>query len=236
MTALSSALEANFAESGEVKVQQGDTVWGSLRNAGYSDAQIVSQGLVNQVAQASGLQNPDMIRPGDVLKLPSNGNSVGATPKQGTPQQATPELKQRAEQALTAAGLPISQEAIDLIISSEGLNQPGKWPGESSGITLGVGYDLGHVTPEQFRKDWGDKLTPDQMNRLEQVIGLTGRDAKAVAGRFGDINISREDAAKVFHEATLPEYFVRTQAAFPGMENLSPDVQGVLTSLVINRG
>ena len=44
------------AGTGEVVVQQGDTVWGALRNAGYSDADIVSKGLVNQVAQASGLQ------------------------------------------------------------------------------------------------------------------------------------------------------------------------------------
>ena len=219
--------------SGEVVVQQGDTVWGALRNAGYSDSDIVSQGLVNQVAQSSGLQNPDMIRPGDVLKIPSNGNSAGSTPEQI---QAQPQLRQAVEQAMTAAGLPVSQEAIDLIIQSEGLNQPGKWPGASSGITLGVGYDLGHVTAEQFRKDWGDKLSPDQMARLESAIGLTGQNARAVAGQFGDINISRADADKVFQEATLPTYFDRTQQAFPGMENLSPDVQGVLTSLVINRG
>ena len=221
------------AGTGEVVVQQGDTVWGALRNAGYSDSEIVSQGLVNQVAQASGLENPDMIRPGDVLKVPSNGNSAGQTPEQ---MKAQPELRQAAEQALSAAGLPISQEAIDLIIQSEGLNQPGKWPGGSSGVTLGVGYDLGHVTAEQFRKDWGDKLTPEQMTRLESAIGVTGQRANAISDRFDDITISREDANKVFQESTLPTYFERTQRAFPGMENLSSDVQGVLTSLVINRG
>ena len=188
---------------------------------------------MDQVAQASGLQNPDQIRPGDVLKVPSNGNSAQSTPEQV---QAQTELRQAIEQAAVNAGVPISERSIDLILQSEGLNQPGKWPGASSGVTLGVGYDLGHVTPEQFRKDWGDKLPAGELARLEQVIGLTGQDAKAVAGQFSDINISREAANQVFQSATLPTYFERTRDAFPGMENLSPDVQGALTSLVINRG
>jgi GH24 family phage-related lysozyme (muramidase)/LysM repeat protein len=224
--------ENGQAGFGEFVVQQGDTVWGALRNAGYSDSQIVSQGLVNQVAQASGLQNPDQIRPGDVLQLPTNGNFAAP----GQQAQPNPELKEKMKQDALSSGLPISDRAIDLILASEGLNQPGKWPGADSGITLGVGYDLGHVTPEQFRKDWGDKLPADELNRLEQAIGLTGRDARAIADRFSDINISRKDALEVFQNATLPTYFERTQNAFPGMENLSPDVQGVLTSLVINRG
>ena len=227
------AESANQAGVGEFVVQQGDTVWGALRNAGYSDSQIVSQGLVNQVAQSSGLQNPDQIRPGDILKLPSNGNSAGLTPEQV---KAQPELRQAVEEAALAAGLPISERAIDLILQSEGLNQPGQWPGASSGVTIGVGYDLGHVTAEQFRQDWGDKLPADELARLERAIGLTGGDARAVADQFDDITISRDAANQVFESATLPTYFQRTSEAFPGMENLSPDVQGALTSLVINRG
>ena len=226
------AENANSAGVGELVVKQGDTVWGSLRNAGYSDSEIVSQGLVNQVAQASGLQNPDQIRPGDVLKLPSNGNSAGPTAEN----KAKPELRDAVKQAALNAGLPISEASIDLILQSEGLNQPGKWPGASSGVTIGVGYDLGHVTAEQFRQDWGDKLPADELARLERVIGLTGGDAKAVAGQFSDITIPRDAANQVFESATLPTYFERTRDAFPGMENLSPDVQGALTSLVINRG
>ena len=96
------------AGTGEVVVQQGDTVWGALRNAGYSDADIVSKGLVNQVAQASGLQNADQIRPGDVLKIPSNGNSTNGEGRQLTQEeiQAQPELREALRQAAVDRGLP----------------------------------------------------------------------------------------------------------------------------------
>ncbi len=101
--------EENQAGVGEITVKQGDTVWGSLRNAGYSDAEIVSQGLVNQVAQSSGLQNADQIRPGDVLKLPErNGNSAQGESRQLTQDDIAtrPELKEAFRKAAEEAGLP----------------------------------------------------------------------------------------------------------------------------------
>src|SRR2546421_4292710 len=42
--------------------------------------------------------------------------------------------------------LQITDEALALILEAEGLDQPGKWPGESSGITIGLGYDLGFAS------------------------------------------------------------------------------------------
>jgi hypothetical protein len=49
--------------------------------------------------------------------------------------------------------MAFSDRALRLILDFEGLNQPGKWPGASSGITLGYGYDLGHVTASRFAED-----------------------------------------------------------------------------------
>jgi hypothetical protein len=49
----------------------------------------------------------------------------------------------------------VSQATFDLIVEFEGLDQPGLWPGEFSGISLGVGYDLALVTAQQFKNDWG---------------------------------------------------------------------------------
>lgn len=73
--------------------------------------------------------------------------------------------------------LQITDKGLDLILEAEGLDQPGKWPGESSGITLGIGYDIGFVTPEQFEEDWSPYLTSDQIDRLKTAIGVSGEAA-----------------------------------------------------------
>ena len=132
--------------------------------------------------------------------------------------------------------MPISDRALRLIIDFEGINQPGAWPGASSGITLGYGYDLGHVTPEQFERDWGACFTPEQKARLRGAIGKTGAAAAALAPQLADIKCNRADSARVLSEVSIPDYLERTRAAFPGLEALPPDAQGALVSLVYNRG
>jgi N-acetylmuramoyl-L-alanine amidase len=135
-----------------------------------------------------------------------------------------------------AAGVQVSQAAFDLIIEFEGLDQPGLWPGAFSGISLGVGYDLGHVTAAQFERDWGKHLTRSQVGRLTAAIGKKGRAAAAMAPRFGDIRVTRAAAMDVFTSSTLPRFSRAALRAFPGMEKLPTNAQGALVSLVFNRG
>jgi len=132
--------------------------------------------------------------------------------------------------------LQITDEALALILEAEGLDQPGKWPGESSGITLGIGYDLGFVTPEQFEEDWSQYLTGDEIERLKTAIGVSGEAAHQRASEFSDIRIKREDANEVFKNRTLPLHSARTEKAFPGVDQLPANAQGALVSLVFNRG
>jgi GH24 family phage-related lysozyme (muramidase) len=132
--------------------------------------------------------------------------------------------------------LQVPDEALALILDAEGLDQPGQWPGGGSGITIGVGYDLGFVTPEQFEKDWSPYLESDEIDRLKDVIGLSGEAAHDRAGEFRDIKIKRADAEEVFKQRTLPLYSQRTEDAFPGVDALPPNAQGALVSLVFNRG
>ncbi|HEX4629413.1 MAG TPA: hypothetical protein VH188_00475 [Chthoniobacterales bacterium] len=132
--------------------------------------------------------------------------------------------------------LQVPDAALGLILNAEGLDQPSKWPGGSSGITIGVGYDLGFVTEAQFEEDWNPFLSEDQIDRLKDVIGLSGDDASARASEFSDIKIKRPDAEQVFKERTLPLYSQRTEKAFPGLDQLPAAVQGALVSLVFNRG
>jgi len=132
--------------------------------------------------------------------------------------------------------LIITDKALRLILEAEGLDQPAKWPGGGSGITLGIGYDLGFVTVQQFEQDWGPILSADQMERLKTVIGLTGGAAEMRAPQFSDIKVTRAQSEEVFKKRTLPLHSGRTEQAFPGVDQLPPDAQGALVSLVFNRG
>jgi GH24 family phage-related lysozyme (muramidase) len=127
-------------------------------------------------------------------------------------------------------------KALKLILDAEGMNQPGAWPGGASGITIGIGYDLGYVTVDQFESDWGEFLTAAVRERLKAVVGLTGLKAKNRAAGCADIKVRRTDAEEVFRKRTIPRYELLTMQAFPGLADLPPEVQGALVSLVYNRG
>jgi len=130
----------------------------------------------------------------------------------------------------------ISTKAIQLILNAEGIDQPDNWPGGASGITIGIGYDLGYTTVDRFESDWGDVLPTSQMQRLKEVVGLRGLSARVSAKDFADIKISPDEAKKVFTERTLPIEQAKAQLAFPGFDKLPIDAQGALISLVYNRG
>jgi GH24 family phage-related lysozyme (muramidase) len=132
--------------------------------------------------------------------------------------------------------LQVPDEALALILDAEGLDQPSRWPGGESGITIGVGYDLGFAKEEQFEEDWSPFLSSDEIERLKDVIGLSGDKASQRASEFRDIKINRADAEQVFKERTLPLYSQKTEDAFPGLDQLPAAVQGALVSLVFNRG
>ena len=129
-----------------------------------------------------------------------------------------------------------SPKALKLILDFEGLNQPGKWPGGASGVTIGIGYDLGYVTVDQYESDWGERLGTDVRGRLKDAVGLRAVRAKNRAPDLADIRVRRAPSEEVFTQRTIPLYTVRASQAFPGFEALPADVQGALVSLVYNRG
>lgn len=128
----------------------------------------------------------------------------------------------------------ISNKAIALILESEGIDQPSKWPGGGSGITLGYGSDIG--ADGRALDNWRGVLTDAQIARLETARGVTGRAAAQIAGRFADIRVTKEQAMQVFTKQTLPRWTATTAKAFPGVELLPPDARGAMVSLVFNRG
>jgi len=138
----------------------------------------------------------------------------------------------------------ISQAAIDLIIASEVTDRatyersyakPTR-PAGDSGVTIGIGYDLGQVSAGQFRADWAGHLTTAEMNRLAACCGVQGAPAEPLARSLADLSIPWEAAVAVFSGVSLPAYTAATVAAIPGADRLPPDCLGALVSLAYNRG
>jgi hypothetical protein len=116
----------------------------------------------------------------------------------------------------------------------EGLDSPPDYPGGSSGVTIGGGYDLAYETT--FDEDWGTKLSSEVVTRLSAVIGIRGGEAQAAASHLKDIHIPREAAAEVLDNHTLPKYQKLTLSIYPELLSLLPDAQVALISLVYDRG
>lgn len=139
--------------------------------------------------------------------------------------------------------MSICQEAIDLIVVCEVTSQAfyerhhsrPTWPGGDSGLTIGIGFDLGYGTPGGIDRDW-PMLPEDARARLKAVAGLKGAKAQAALPMVRDIIVPWTAAVDSFRTATLPRYVEQTLAAFPAADTLPPLCLGALVSLVYNRG
>lgn len=152
----------------------------------------------------------------------------------------------RAEfaKALPGRVLEISDAALQLILDYEVgggeayynrfLARP-TWPGGESGVTIGVGFDLGY---EPTMAPWRGVLPAQAIASLSQVMGLRGSGARRAveAGTAGDVTIPWDAALQVFMAYTLPSEIAKTLLVYPGAERLGGDVLGALVSLVYNRG
>jgi GH24 family phage-related lysozyme (muramidase) len=109
------------------------------------------------------------------------------------------------------------------------------WPHGDSGVTIGVGYDLGYQA--DFERDWSDLLTPDQIARLKPWVGKKGEAAKPGPAQLVDLVIPWHAAWQGYVRRTLPQEVVKTRGAFvPAPRPLPALCLGMLVSLVYNRG
>jgi len=130
----------------------------------------------------------------------------------------------------------MTEKALGLITKWEGFNQPWQWPGGASGVTIGIGYDLGQASRTDFELLWKAVLPDADFQALGAAIGVKGTAAQNLANRYRSITIDADTATAVFHDKVLPVYQQLTASAFPGVTRLPPDAQGALVSLVYNRG
>jgi hypothetical protein len=146
---------------------------------------------------------------------------------------------------ITDAVTQLSDKALKLILDYEvgggqsyynkELKHP-SYPGGASGVTIGVGYDLGYNTSEQFTKDWRSLLTGSDFIRLAKCLGSKGAMARDLVSGVRDIEVPWDGALVIFKQNTIPRFIKETIKAFPGADQLHPDAFGALVSLVFNRG
>jgi len=105
----------------------------------------------------------------------------------------------------------------------------------SSGITIGIGYDCSTVTKSQLYIDWSDFLTGDQLDRLAEIMQLTGEDAYNKLNTVNDIVIQWDEALGEFSRE-LDKFYNICANAFPNFENSPQCVIDIIVSLVYNRG
>lgn len=142
------------------------------------------------------------------------------------------------------ASLIVSQDSLEALvrfeISSEAfyrraLEHP-IWPGASSGVTIGIGYDLGHTSVSQIERDWRGRLSDNDVDALLGTQGVKGEAAKAILARVKHIVVPLDEAKQVYYTSTLPRFAKETRRVYEGIEKLPADAQGALLSLVFNRG
>lgn len=136
---------------------------------------------------------------------------------------------------------PISERAKRLIIGFEIINKAHYiptpiWPGGQSGITIGIGYDVGYARPAWLKDDWSSILSRTQLDLLSRACGVTGSAAKGHLAELQSIVIPFDDANRQFHNPMLKMYVAETINALPNASSLSKDCLGALVSLVYNRG
>ena len=115
-------------------------------------------------------------------------------------------------------------------------NKHPEWPGEASGITIGIGYDLGYNDALTISRDWSGHVDRIDLARLVAVSGLKGADAHAKLPFIKDMTVPWSAALDVFKEVTVPKFYAQMLRIYPQAETLKPEQTAALLSLVFNRG
>ena len=106
-------------------------------------------------------------------------------------------------------------------------------PGFESGVTIGIGFDLGYTNLSEFDRAWGSL---SGSSRLRECVGLTHEQARRRLPLVADIGVPYERALEVFLSQQCPVHWLRTMRIYPQVPQLPEDCASALFSLVFNRG
>lgn len=131
----------------------------------------------------------------------------------------------------------ISERAFKFILEIEAyMDRPYVPPGDqSSGVTVGYGYDLGQQSASTIATDLNGIFPADQIARLQRAVRLHGDAARHLVPSLSDIEVTPDMALRL--AIVMKHRFAQqTVDAFPGVTKTHPHCEGALLSLVINRG
>jgi len=111
-----------------------------------------------------------------------------------------------------------------------------EWPGGESGITIGVGWDLGHTHAGETARAWKNRVPDATLALLVSVATHKGKAAQERLPHVRHLVVPWSAALKVFREHTIPTWHLRTLRIYPQAEELPGDCCAALVSLVFNRG
>ncbi|TKI03714.1 pesticin C-terminus-like muramidase [Martelella alba] len=131
----------------------------------------------------------------------------------------------------------ISKKSAEFILSWEAFVSKPYVPAgdQSSGVTVGYGYDLGQQTVSSARKILLDYYSESQVEKLLTTIGKKGDQARAMVSNLSDIIIDKSKAIEM--AMVLKAQFCQIVIeVYPQAINLPPDSAGAILSLIYNRG
>lgn len=146
--------------------------------------------------------------------------------------------------------IPVSVAARDLIIKYEvgskqhydaKLQRPEvpAWQTTVSGVTVGFGVDMGHMTKEQIGAALDGHIPGCMVEALKSCSGFKGKSAyyNALPRVRNTVVVPWPAAVAIFEKDTLPRFTQQTKDAFRlSRGQLHPDENGSLLSIVFNRG
>ncbi len=110
------------------------------------------------------------------------------------------------------------------------------FPGYSSGVTIGVGFDLRFNSDSTFRQLWSEHLPAEFLEELAQDIGKPGTKKRVKELKRLGVEVPFKTAWPVFVAKTLPLFHAQTQSIYQSLERLPELCRSVLVSIVFNRG
>jgi hypothetical protein len=105
-----------------------------------------------------------------------------------------------------------------------------------SGVTIGIGYDCGHVSANKIKMDWQSVLPLHMVTALTSVAGLKKRTAFNNLSLVSGVDVPIEAALQVFFNTTIHDFSKEALRIYPDLFKLHPVEQAAIVGLVYNRG